>query len=136
MATKSTDDKLEALRATYLKKMPQKMDDVDHLVQCIDDPTLDINESLKDLYATLHKFVGSSGIYGFSQIASVASIFLEYVRVRKDRNYIKAPEKAQLQALFQELKVEVMMAGKPEKTTPLGYAPQLPGSSSSTQPGQ
>lgn len=127
MNTTCIDDKLDALRSTYLKKMPEKIDEVDHLIQSIDDPTTDINEALNDLYATLHKLVGSSGIYGFTQIASVASIFLEYVRVRRDRNYIKAPEKAQIQALFQELKVEVMMACKPQKKTTLGYAPQLPG---------
>lgn len=127
MNTPCIDNKLDALRSTYLQKMPEKVDEVDQLIQRLDDPSVGINEVLQNLYAALHKFVGSSGIYGFSQIASVAGIFLEYVRIRKGHNYIKAPEKAQLQALFQELKVEVLMACKPEEKTALGYAPQLPG---------
>lgn len=128
MDTTCIDDKLDALRSTYLKKMPEKIDEVDQLIERIEDPAHSINETLRDLYAALHKFVGSSGIYGFSQIASVAGLFLEYVRVRKDRNYIKEPEKAQFKVFFQELKVEVMMASKPGEKTALGYAPQLPGS--------
>lgn len=75
-----TVDIFSTMRASYLDRLGDKLNSIEEdAIQAIS------NEGAPDLhfttlYGSLHKLIGSAGIYGFDEVANAAIRFIDWVR--------------------------------------------------------
>lgn len=103
--------RLAALREQYVERLERNLDD---LVKRASGQQADIGLTiLAELHASLHKFAGSGGTFGFSELSRCARILETSVKVWLDEASVPSAEhweawKADLSALRQTLSIDAV----------------------------
>ena len=98
----------KALRAAFLLKLESKLAVIEEELLSVIHSEEFHGEYVEQLHATVHKFVGSTGIYGLAGVAEAGTVLLDWTYEHKSSSTpLTEQDKAILSQYLEELKSEV-----------------------------
>lgn len=105
MMTVDTDDIFGTMRLSFLDRLDAKIDQIEQETEDVLRSDQKTDQPLTALYASLHKLIGSAGIYGLLDISDAAGAFIDWVRpLKANPSPLSASQRHQATTYLENLK--------------------------------
>ena len=108
MTSTLANTQYKALRAAFLLKLESKLDIIEEELLCVIQSEEFHWNYVEQLHATVHKFVGSTGIYGLAGVAEAGTTLLDWTYEHKSSSTpLTEQDKTKLSQYLEDLKSKV-----------------------------
>ncbi len=83
MISTELDPVFETMRLSYLNRLNGKIAQIESETERVIFNKDDVEQHISVLYGSLHKLIGSAGVYGLLDISDAAGAFIDWVRLLK-----------------------------------------------------